>query len=101
MQDGASDTQAGRGGKSSWEQAASLGFCRKYLVEYRELHQDHRAGLRPSCGKTAMQGKNKTLWKDMLVKETKLSANDSGLRMLFLRPLYKCLVEKNQGVCTL
>lgn len=33
----------------------------------------------------------------MLAKQTKPSANAGGLRMLFLRPWYKYLVEKKQG----
>lgn len=47
-----------------------------------------------------MRRKNKALQNDMLAKQTKPSANAGGLGMLFLRPWYKCLVEKkSKGVC--
>lgn len=65
----------------------------------RDLVQDHIAGLRPRCGGTAMQRKNKAVQNDMLAKQTKPSANAGGLRMLFLRPWYKCLVERRKGAC--
>lgn len=67
------------------------------LALYRELVQDHRAGLGPRCGGTAMRGKDKALQSDMLARQTKPSANACGLRMLFLRSWDKGLVEKKQG----
>lgn len=50
------------------EQAAFLGFCRENLAQHRKLVQDHKAGLRTSCGETAMQGNNKALRNDTLAK---------------------------------
>lgn len=48
---------------------------------------------RDGCAK-----ENKALQHDMLANQIKPAANASGLKMLFLRPWCKCLVEKKQGI---